>query len=202
MNSRYFMVKDQKSMNQTPDWNTCLTQVGVTKNKAAFVSLFEHFSPLLKSFLLKGGNLSAESAEELVQETMIKVWQRSPTFSPTRASATTWIYTIARNTRIDSFRKQSRRDPQTLHADDIYEDNEQESPYSTLVQTRRNGQISEQIRGLPREQSEVLKMMYFQGMSGQQVAGAMDLPLGTVKSRIRLALAKLKIVLPSSDQLG
>ena len=167
MNNRYFMVKDQKPMTQAPDWNTYLTQVGETKDKAAFAALFEHFSPLLESFLLQGGNLSMESAEELVHETMIKVWQKSPTFSPAQTSASTWIYTIARNTRIDSFRKQSRQNQQALRADDIYEDNEEKSPYSTLVQMRRNGHITEQLHELPRQQSEVMKMMYFQGMSGQ-----------------------------------
>ena len=196
----YLIQKYQQLMTQAPDWNTYLTQVGETQDKASFAYLFEHFSPLLKSFLMKGGNLSAESAEELVQETMIKVWQKSPTFSPTHATASTWIYTIARNTRIDSFRKRNRQDPMALQADDIYEDKEKDSPYSTLVQIRRNGHISEQLRELPREQSEVLRMMYFKGLSGQQVADAMDLPLGTVKSRIRLSLVKLKIGLASSYQ--
>ena len=187
------MGNESQTMTQTPEWNTYLTKVGEAQDKAAFSVLFEHFSPLLKSFLMSGANLSAENAEELVQETMIKVWRRSPTFSPAHASASTWIYTIARNTRIDWFRKQSRQDPQALHADDIYANIEEESPYSTLIQIRRNGQIREQLGELPQEQSEVLKMMYFQGLSGQQVADALTIPLGTVKSRIRLALAKLKI---------
>ena len=94
-----------------------------------------------------------------------------------------------------------RQDLQALDADDIYGNNEEESPYSTLVQIRRNSQISEQLGELPQEQSEVLKMMYFQGLSGQKVADALAIPLGTVKSRIRLALAKLKIGLaPDTSQ--
>ena len=200
MNNLSYMGNDSQPMNQTPDWNACLVKVGDAQDKAAFSALFEHFSPLLKSFLLSGTNLNMENAEELVQETMIKVWRKSPSFSPEHASAGTWIYTIARNTRIDWFRKQNRQDPQSLHADDIYADNEEESPYSTLVQIRRNGQIREQLGELPQEQFEVLKLMYFQGLSGQQVADALALPLGTVKSRIRLALAKLKIRLtPQPD---
>ena len=133
-----------------------------------------------------------------MQETMIKVWRRSSTYSPVQATASTWIYTIARNTRIDWFRKQSRENPEALNADDIYDNNEEESPYSTLVQTRRNDRISQQLQELPREQSEVLRMMYLRGMSGQQISDALGLPLGTVKSRTRLALAKLKIGIPST----
>ena len=201
MNNLSFMGNDSQPMTQTTDWNTCLIKVGEAQDRVAFSALFQHFSPLLKSFLLSGANLSMENAEELVQETMIKVWRRAPTFSPEHASAGTWIYTIARNTRIDWFRKQNRQDPQALHADDIYGNNEEESPYSTLVQIRRNSQISEQLGELPQEQSEVLKMMYFQGLSGQKVADALAIPLGTVKSRIRLALAKLKIGLaPETSQ--
>jgi RNA polymerase sigma-70 factor (ECF subfamily) len=189
-------------MPEAQDWNACLKTVGETQDKASFSLLFEHFSPRLKSFLLKAGNLDEESAEELVQETMIKVWRRSSTFSPTQASASTWIYTIARNTRIDWFRKQSREDPAALNADDIYDDNEDESPYSMLVQIRQNDQISQQLRELPQEQAEVLRMMYLQGMSGQQISDALGLPLGTVKSRTRLALGKLKIGMTSTHEPG
>ena len=193
MQNSYLKQIGEAPMPEIDNWNTCLKTVGNTRDKASFKALFEHFSPRLKSFLLKGGNLNEESAEELVQETMIKVWRKSASFSPTQASASTWIYTIARNTRIDWFRKQSRENPEALNADDIYDDNEDESPYSTLVRIRQNEHISGQLRNLPQEQSEVLRMMYLQGMSGQQIADALDLPLGTVKSRTRLALAKLKI---------
>ena len=193
MNNSYHVGKEQKRMSETQDWNTCLESVGKSRDKAAFASLFEHFSPLLKSYLVKGGNLNAESAEELVQETMIKVWRKSPTYSSAHAAASTWIYTIARNTRIDWFRKQSRQNPHALHADDLYDTREEQSPYSTLVQFRTADHIGEHLRELPREQAEVLTMMYFKGMSGQQVADALQLSLGTVKSRVRLALAKLRI---------
>jgi len=189
-------------MAQPAQWNTYLEKVGKSHDKAAFARLFEHFSPLLKSFLLKSGGLSPESAEELVQETMIKVWRKSPTYSSTHASASTWIYTIARNTRIDWFRKQNRQDPRALNAEDLYDTHEDQSPYSSLVQFRAADHISQHLQALPREQAEVLTMMYFQGMSGQQVADALELSLGTVKSRIRLALAKLRIGIAGSYKPG
>jgi RNA polymerase sigma factor (sigma-70 family) len=198
MKNTYLTRTGVPLMSDAQDWNTCLKTVGETQDKASFSLLFEHFSPRLKSFLLKAGNLSEESAEELVQETMIKVWRRSSTYSPEQASASTWVYAIARNTRIDWFRKQSRENPAALNADDIYDTSEEESPYSTLVKIRRHDRISQQLQELPREQSEVLKMMYLQGMSGQQISDALSLPLGTVKSRTRLALAKLKIGITST----
>lgn len=189
-------------MSEAPNWNTYLESVGKSHDKAAFAGLFEHFSPLLKSFLLKGSGLSPENAEELVQETMIKVWRKSPTYSSAHASASTWIYTIARNTRIDWLRKQNRQDPGALNADDLYDTDEDQSPYSSLVQFRTADHISQHLQALPREQAEVLTMMYFQGMSGQQVADALELSLGTVKSRIRLALAKLRIGIAGSYKPG
>lgn len=192
------MGNDSKATMQQPDWNACLTKVGAGQDKAAFGALFEHFSPKLKTFLMRGSNLSAENAEELVQETMTKVWRRAPSYSPKQASASTWIYTIARNTRIDWFRKISKQDPLLFHADDLYCDHEEVSPYSTLVQLRSKDSIRKQLNELPQDQSEVLNMMYFKGLSGQQAAEALAIPLGTVKSRIRLALAKLRIGLAVS----
>ena len=194
-----------RDLTGTPEeWNQCIELVGKHQDKEAFSRLFAHFAPYLKAFLLKSGGLNPESAEELVQETMIKVWRKAPTFSSSQASASTWIYTIARNTRIDWLRKQGRQDPNDLHAEDIYDEREVPTPYSSLVQRRNKKNIAEQLDELPPEQAEVLRLMYFQGKSGQQVADALDLPLGTVKSRIRLALNKMRLGLAetyASDDL-
>lgn len=193
MNNQVFLGIEHRNMTPASQWNTLLLRVAEHQDKTAFIKLFEHYSPLLKSFLLKNGGVSAEEAEELVQETMIKVWRKSGSFSPKHASANTWIYTIARNTRIDWFRKQQREDVNNLHADDLYAEQESPSPHATLVQFRRSKQVSDQLCELPPIQSEVLKMMYMQGLSGQQIADKLSIPLGTVKSRVRLALAKLKV---------
>lgn len=183
---------------ETQDWNGCIERIGASQDKQAFSDLFTHFAPFLKSFLLKGGGLSAEHAEELVQETMIKVWRKAPTFSASQASASTWIYTIARNNRIDWLRKNMRYNENDLDADDIYGERDEPTPYSSLVQIRSRKHINELLQELPAEQSEVLKQMYFQGKSGQEVADTLGLPLGTVKSRIRLALKKMKVGLTSN----
>lgn len=188
----------QSLSGSSEQWNRYIQLVGERQDRAAFSKLFAHFAPYLKAFLLKSGGLTPENAEELVQETMIKVWRKAPTFSPAQASASTWIYTIARNTRIDWLRKQMRQDSSDLTAEDIYDEREEPTPYSSLIQVRDKRNIAEQLKELPPEQEEVLRLMYFQGKSGQQVADALDLPLGTVKSRIRLALNKLKLGLAST----
>jgi RNA polymerase sigma-70 factor (ECF subfamily) len=196
------MLKTARGARLTSDarkWDQHIERVGKTQDRSAFSELFEHFSPYLKAFLIKSGGVTPENAEELVQETMIKVWRKAPTFSASQASASTWIYTIARNTRIDWLRKQNRQNPNELHADDLYDESEEPTPYSSLIQIRNKRQVAEHLAALPAEQAEVLKKMYFQGLSGQEVANELGLPLGTVKSRIRLALNKMKLALANSQ---
>ena len=186
----------------TENWNDCIKKIGDSQDKAAFGLLFTHFSPFLKAFLIKSGGVTPENAEELVQETMIKVWRKAPSFSSAQASASTWIYTIARNTRIDWLRKQNRQNPDLLNAEDLYDERNNPTPLSSLSQIRTKKLISEQLNQLPTEQAEVLQLMYFQGQSGQQVANTLELPLGTVKSRIRLAMNKMKLALAPMGDLG
>ena len=183
------------------DWNDCLQRIGQYKDKTSFAELFAHFSPYLKSFLIKAGGINFEIAEELVQDTMIKVWRKAPSFSPDQASASTWIYTIARNTRIDWLRKQNRQRAEMLNAEDIYDEGDPESLESNLVQLRNEKIISQELLKIPADQAEVLRLMYFKNKSGQEVADELNLPLGTVKSRIRLALKKMKVGLRSIKDL-
>ncbi|MEJ6671244.1 MAG: RNA polymerase sigma-70 factor (ECF subfamily) [Candidatus Azotimanducaceae bacterium] len=188
-----------------PDWNALLVKVGSHQDKAAFGALFSHFGPLLKGFLLKGGGVEPEQAEELVQETMIKVWRKAPSYAPTQAAASTWMYTIARNTRIDWLRKHAKKNHQTdeLVAENLFDENEESSPFSALIQSRNASNIKEHLNSLPQEQLQVLTLMYFQGKSGQEVANELEIPLGTVKSRVRLALQKLKLkISPEGEEHG
>lgn len=177
------------------NWDQLIVKVGTDQDRQAFSKLFNHFAPYLKGFLLKSEGVGPEHAEELVQETMLKLWRKAPTYSPSQAAASTWIYTIARNTRIDWIRKHYKENTTELTADDLYDNAETPSPYSSLIRVRNSRSIEEQLKTLPMEQQDVLRLMYFDGKSGQQIADALNLPLGTVKSRIRLALAKLKLSL-------
>ncbi len=176
------------------DWSDLLVKVGEHQDRAAFARLFSHFAPLVKGFLLRGSNLIPEQAEELVQETMIKVWNKAGSFNRQKSSASTWIYTIARNTRIDWLRREARSRVD-IEADDLYDTGEDNPSYSSLIKVRDTENIRAHIGDLPQEQLDVVTKVYYEGKSHSEVSSELGLPLGTVKSRIRLALKKMNVTL-------
>ncbi len=174
------------------EWSQCLLAIADGGDRAAFTRLFRHFAPLIKGFALAGSSLSANHADELVQEVMIKVWQKAAAFDPAKAAASTWIYTIARNCRTDLFRRLQKFDT-PLAAEDVAPDGASEEPFEQ-IQSRRNGQlVHELMSALPVDQVQILAKVYMEGKSHAEAAAELDLPLGTVKSRVRLALQKLQI---------
>jgi RNA polymerase sigma-70 factor (ECF subfamily) len=148
----------------------------------------------MKAFALSGSTLSANNADELVQEVMLKVWQKAGAFNPQKAAASTWIYTIARNCRTDFFRRLQKFDT-PLSADDVTENLESEEAFMLLHQRRSRDRIRELMNELPGDQKQILAKVYMEGKSHSEVAGELDIPLGTVKSRVRLALQKLQLVI-------
>jgi RNA polymerase sigma-70 factor (ECF subfamily) len=186
------------------EWSECLVKVGRDKDRAAFRRLFDKFSPLIKAFA--GRQLSSDlhdgMAEDLVQETMIKVWQKAESFDPKKANASTWIFTIARNTRIDLLRKNIRHQSNRVandHAEDgfdvedIWVENEDEDVFKQLAMQRTAEMLKESMKDLPEEQSFILEKVYLEDKSHSEIAEELSLPLGTVKSRVRLALSKLRL---------
>ncbi len=180
--------------NSPDDWSDLLVKVGENRDRQAFSRLFAHFAPLVKGFLMKGSNIGAEQAEELVQETMIKVWRKANSFNRQKSSASTWIYTIARNSRIDWIRREARTQVE-IDADDLYDTGEENPSYSSLVRVRDKENIRNNIGELPQEQLEVITKVYYEGKSHSEVSDELGLPLGTVKSRIRLALKRMHLTL-------
>lgn len=176
------------------EWSVCLQQVANDRDREAFARLFRHFAPLIKAFAINGSALAAAHAEELVQEVMIKVWQKADAFNPRKAAASTWIYTIARNCRTDMYRRLQKFDT-PISAEDIWPEAEAESEeVFVAIQQRRDAvRIHEMLKELPHEQSQILVKVYMEGKSHSEVAEELDLPLGTVKSRVRLALKKLQL---------
>jgi RNA polymerase sigma factor (sigma-70 family) len=158
------------------------------RDKAAFAALFRHFAPRIKGFGLKSDR-DAALAEELVQETMLAVWRSAHTYDPARASATTWIFTICRNRRIDLYRRRSRPEADPPADDDWVVGPTQELETEITATFRRT---REYMNELPPEQAEVLRMSFLEDKSHGEIAAATGYPLGTVKSRIRLALASLR----------
>ena len=187
------------------NWQNCLKKVGENQDRKAFQDLFNHFAPLIKAFALKqaGGDRNGSFADELVQETMMKIWRKSASYDPEKASPSTWIFTIARNARIDLIRKMARhemntvsgsgQDEDSLDVDDIWVDDNQQDVFMKIQQERNAKNLHESLLNLPKEQALILQKVYLEDMSHTEVAHAMDLPLGTVKSRVRLALNKLRI---------
>lgn len=196
--TRYSYKKHAMTNTTKPDseWEQqlCLIARG---DRQAFARLFEHFAPMVKGFLLKGGYpaVTPEQAEELVQEVMLKVWQKAASFDQSKARASTWIYTIARNVRIDLFYRNQTETLQTLDADDIWNTLESDqSPLDELSLARDQHHLHDSIAQLPEEQQQVIQKIFIESKSHAMVASELQLPLGTVKSRARLAMQKLKIL--------
>ncbi len=176
------------------DWSNLLTRVG-HQDESAFAEVFAHFAPLIKGFCQSNKTyLSGDSAEELVQEVMIKIWQKASNFDPTRASASTWIYTIARNTRIDYLRKHAKHDINSspLETEDIWDESSDNQPFVFMKRSREEKEVAQLLDGLPPEQLRCIEKVYMEGKSQSEIAEELDLPLGTVKSRVRLGLKKLQ----------
>lgn len=180
-------------------WSSLLEKVGKTRDEAAFAQLFAHFAPLIKGFCL--GNLNAnfpsEAAEEIVQEVMFKVWQKSSSYDCTKAAASTWIYTVMRNCRIDFMRrnKNSSRDNDVIDVDDIWDESSEDQGYIYLMQAHNEAMVQMSFAQLPTEQRQVLTQVYMQGKTHQQIANETGLPLGTVKSRVRIGLKKMHLLI-------
>jgi len=176
------------------EWSVCLAQIAESQDRAAFTRFFRHFAPLIKAFALSGSNLSATHADELVQEVMLKVWQKAGAFNPHKAAASTWVYTIARNCRTDMFRRLQKFDT-PLAAEDFTPERPLGEPFEAMQSHRSRDRIRTLMRDLPIDQSQILAKVYMEGKSHAEAAAELDLPLGTVKSRVRLAIQKLQIQL-------
>ena len=157
------------------------------RDRAAFGRLFDYFGPRLKGIMLRGG-LTDGSAEDVVQDVMLAVWHKAAQFDPHRAEAAGWIYGIARNRRIDL----ARRRPLSL-PDEMPEPENLEPDAAQILALQQEAQhLSEALERLAPEQAEVLRAAYFDEISHSRISALQGLPLGTIKSRIRLGLERLR----------
>lgn len=171
------------------DFNAMIYAIAKNKDKEAFIALFEHFAPRVKSFLMKGG-ASPEQADELAQETMLTIWNKAESYNPKQAAASTWIFTIARNKRIDAIRKTKRYDIDPVDTLDL--EDTSASPRQNALYNEEVGVLADALKTLPEEQAELVQKSFFEDKSHAQIAEETGIPLGTVKSRIRLALERLR----------
>ena len=158
-----------------------------TQDRAAFAQLFRHFAPRVKAFLMKSG-ADASLAEECTQEVMATLWTKAHMFDPTRASVATWVFTIARNRKIDAIRRRKRPEPEELPWGP-----EAEPDQVDVMSLRQESEkLTEAIAALPEKQRDLIQRAYFGDLSHNEIAEQTGLPLGTIKSRIRLALERLR----------
>jgi RNA polymerase sigma-70 factor (ECF subfamily) len=160
-------------------------------DRAAFGRLFRHFAPRVKAYLMRLG-ADDGGAEDLMQDVMLTVWRRAPTYDPALAGVSTWIFTIARNRRIDAIRRCRR--PEVDAEDPALRPESPALPDSAVAVQQWETRISRAISGLPPEQAEMLRLAYFEDRSHIDIADALNLPLGTVKSRLRLAIGRLRSI--------
>ena len=183
------------------DLSQCLTLVATQQNKQAFTILFHYFSPKISRFgIRKLGNETL--AKELVQETMSSIWQKAHLYSPNKGAATTWVYTVMRNAAFDMLRKVKCRSEQQLSGDIWPIDAVQEvvtDEKSEFVDHLQSRHLSNKVEMLPEAQRAVIRGVYYQGLSQEQLAQQLGVSVGTVKSRIRLALEKLKQHMGGTD---
>lgn len=157
------------------------------RDKAAFAALFDHFAPRLKGFVMRTGT-SAAQAEEIVQDVMLTVWRKSAMFDPHRAQVSAWIYQIARNRHIDIVRKEKRPVPEELA-----EDPEAEPDASQILAVQQEaGQLKQALAKLKPDQREIIEKAYLGELTHQEISEQTGIPLGTIKSRIRLGLERLR----------
>jgi RNA polymerase sigma factor (sigma-70 family) len=169
------------------EWLDAVRQVRDAKDQAAFARLFRHFAPRVKSFLMKSG-ASEALAEECAQEVMATLWHKAHLFDPTRASVATWIFTIARNRRIDALRKQRRPEPEDLPWGPEPEPDQADA----LAMQQEGRKLGRALAVLPEKQRDLIEKAYYGDFSHTEIAAQTGLPLGTIKSRIRLALDRLR----------
>ena len=176
------------------EYSALLRRVAESRDRAAFAALFDHFAPRVKSFMMRKGS-NAEQAEDLVQEAMIAVWTKAAMFSSDRGSVSTWIFTIARNLRIDRLRREKSQlytDLEDFDAPDLRTDAEE-----SLGRSQEDNHVAEALSQIPEEQRQLLILSYVEDVPQSEIATRLNIPLGTVKSRMRLGYSRLRKLLES-----
>jgi RNA polymerase sigma-70 factor (ECF subfamily) len=172
---------------EVAEMDALLGRVAVNQDRAAFAVLFAHFAPRVKAYLLRLGAPSGV-AEELAQETLLSVWRKARLFDPAKASAATWLFTIARNLRIDAIRREKRPE---LDPEDFMPEPDADAD-AGLMLAENEGRLRLALKELPADQIQVVELSFFADKPHSQIAIELDIPLGTVKSRLRLAMGRLK----------
>lgn len=177
-------------------FSDCVEAIAARADKAAFARLYAYFAPRLKAYLVRLG-LEQSQAEELAQEVMVAVWRKAASFDRRQASVSTWIYRIARNRRIDLFRREKRAELDAY--DPALQPSAPAAPDAGAEAADRETQVRLAMADLTEDQRDLVRAHFYEDLSHSQIAERMGMPLGTVKSRLRLAFGKLRLSLAGAE---
>lgn len=180
-------------------WTQRIERIARDQDRTAFAEIFNHFAPRVKAFMRRNGASEAQ-AEDVAQEAMLTVWRKAALYNPSASGAATWIFTIARNLRIDAIRRESKGG--AIRVDDVeaeYEVDDAPLADSQLAAAQSEERLREALTVLPGEQLKVIEMSFFEDKPHSEIAETLRIPLGTVKSRVRLAMKRLRAILESEQ---
>lgn len=181
-----------------PDWSGHLARIAEHNDKQAFRELYAHFGPRIKAYAINQG--FSQHAEVLVQEVMISVWRNAARYSAELASVATWIFTIARNQRIDILRKLNRTKAEVvIETEELWQIPTEDTTIFSIQNLSSQKFINSAIDQLPEEQMIALRKVYYEGKTHEEVAEELQIPLGTLKGRIRLSLKKLRVLFEAKE---
>lgn len=180
------------------DWPALLAQVAQHGDKDAFRKIYSYFAPRIKAYAINQG--FGQHAEVLVQEVMTNVWRNADKYSESLASVSTWIFTISRNQRIDLLRKMNRTKAEVvIETEELWQISMEDTTVRSIQNASTEKCIRESIDTLPEEQMIAVRKVYYEGKTHQEVAEELNIPLGTLKGRLRLSLKKLRVMLEATE---
>ena len=189
------MPSDNEASSDRVQWGSLVSAIAKRQDRAAFAALFEFFAPRIKAFMQRSGASEAR-AEELAQETMLAVWRKAALFDPASAGAAAWIFTIARNLRIDAHRRERRGGMvETSDVEIEFQIDDSPQPDALLATTQSEERVRSALTKLSDDQMRVVELSFFEEKAHAEIAQILGIPLGTVKSRLRLALNRLRNLL-------
>jgi RNA polymerase sigma-70 factor (ECF subfamily) len=181
----------QDPVTSSRTYDDCLVRIATHRDRRAFEALFDHYAPRIKTLLIRTGSPSG-AAEDLAQEALLAIWRKADQFDPRRASSAAWIFTIARNLRLDSLRRGSA----SLHAlDTSFGAEGPLQPDAALAGVEDTQRVRAAMRVLNPDQAKAIEMAFFHEQTHLQIAEALKVPLGTIKARIRFGMIRMRAIL-------
>jgi RNA polymerase sigma-70 factor (ECF subfamily) len=187
-------MKQVSEPTSSQNFSDLIVRVACRQDKAAFSELFLHFAPRVKSYMMKLGS-DEIMAEELAQQVLLQIWRKAKLFDPKKAAASTWIFRIARNLRIDGLRRDKHFLVDDFDFTSVPDDKENQE--FLICEEETAAIVREALSELSDDQATALRLSFYDGLSHADIADQLRLPLGTVKSRIRLAFSRLRVTLNS-----